>query len=103
MSASSNANDTAKSTSVDSTAASGTTSLGKYTLVISPALPTRLFADPLNDDANTCQGRSAASVNNGYGKPSEGRPASRPKMIVNSTIVISGCSTAHAIPSVVCL
>src|SRR5262245_7760369 len=99
----STANDTAKSTSVASTAAIGTMIRGKYTFVIRLPLPTRLLAEPVNADANSCHGSSPASANTGYGTPSDGKRARRPKTTVNTTIVASGCSQAHNTPNVVCL
>ena len=39
----------------------------------------------------------------GYGTPSEPTWASRPKKIVKTTMVMAGCSTAHAAPRTVCL
>src|SRR2546428_883423 len=39
----------------------------------------------------------------GYGTPSEGMRASQPKMMLNTIIVMNGCSTAHPAPKIVCL
>src|ERR1041385_4155967 len=92
-----------KSTSPASTDEIGTTSRGKYTFLIRFWLPTRLFADSLSAYANSCHGSSAVYANTGYGTPSDGTFASRPKNTLNTTIVKNGCRIAHAAPSAVCL
>src|SRR5437762_7379178 len=76
-----------KSASVDTTAAIGMMRRGKYTFVSRLELPTRLFDDPDTAAANNCHGRSAASVNTGYGTPSEGRLARRLNTIVKMITV----------------
>ena len=53
--------------------------------------------------AKYVQGTSAAIENTGYGIPSEGMPASRPKKMVNTTIVRTGWRIAQPAPSAVCL
>ena len=78
-------------------------SRGKYTLVMSRWLATTLLLDSVSANANSCHGSSAQNANTGYGTPSDGMRASRPKKIVNTTIVVSGCRIAHAAPSAVCL
>jgi hypothetical protein len=42
-------------------------------------------------------------TNTGYGTPSEGIRASRPKNMLNTRVANRGCRTAHATPSTVCL
>ena len=42
------------------------------------------------------------NANSGYGRPSDGILPNLPKKIVNTAIVASGCSSAHATPSAVC-
>ena len=41
-------------------------------------------------------------TNTAYGSPSDGSFASRPKTSVKITSPASGCSNAHATPSIVC-
>src|SRR5579862_6818681 len=59
ISAASIVSEIAKSTILTTTALRGTTSRGKYTFEINPALPMRLFPDSVNAVANNCQGNSA--------------------------------------------
>src|SRR4051812_7535118 len=96
-------NDTARSTAGISTAASGTSIRGKYTLASRCWLPTSDDEPLVAAVAKYVHGTSAASENNGYGTPSDGTFASRPKKMVNTTIVRNGCSTLHPMPSTVCL
>ena len=44
----------------------------------------------LSADANSCQGSSATNANTGYGTPSDGIFANRPKKMLNTIIVITG-------------
>src|ERR1044071_5320283 len=96
-------NDTARSTTGIDTAFSGTSTRGKYTFAMRCWLPTS-DDDPFDTAVEKyVHGTSAASENNGYGTPSEGTRAKRPKKIVKTTIVRNGCSTLHATPRAVCL
>src|SRR5438552_15557358 len=74
----------------ESTVAVGTISRGKYTFVIRFALPTRLFDDCVSAFEKKVHGTSAASVNSGYGTPSDGTCARRPKNTLNTSIVRNG-------------
>ena len=66
-------------------------------------LPTRELLDSVRAKANSCQGSSAVKANTGYGMPSEGTLARRPKKRLNTSMVKSGWMMAHAAPSAVCL
>src|SRR5579859_3934989 len=90
MIASKTPNEIAKSTKPASVAENGMMSRGKYTLVISRSLATRLLLDAVSAKANNCHGTSAQQTNTGYGRPSDVRPPSRPKNILNTTIVETG-------------
>jgi hypothetical protein len=81
----------------------GTTRRGKYTFVIRCWLETRLLEDSFSAKANNCHGSRPVNANTGYGTPSDGIFASRPKKTLNTTIVRTGCKTAQAAPSAVCL
>src|SRR5215467_8236982 len=50
-----------------------------------------------------CQVMSPDSTNSGYGNPSEGIAARRPKTHVNTSVLRSGLSTAQPIPRIACL
>ena len=76
---------------------------GKYTFVIRLGLPTTLPELAPTPAAISVQGRIPAYANSGYATPSDGTRASFPKNNVNTIIVSAGCSTAHAMPSTVCL
>src|SRR5258705_8972819 len=94
---------TAQSTSGVTVAASGTSRRGKYTFEINCWLPTTDIAPPVTAVAKYVHGTSAENENSGYGKPSDGTCARRPRNTANTAIVSTGCRTAHAAPSVVCL
>jgi hypothetical protein len=59
-------------------------------LLSSPELPTRLFDAPPNACANICHGTTPANTKSGYGTPSDGSFAMRPKSTVNNTIDATG-------------
>src|SRR5688572_24066469 len=88
--ASSTTNAMQKSIAPETIAAIGIASLGKYTLRTRFALLTRLSADCARPFAKNVQGTNAAKLNNGYGTPSDDKPASRPKNRLNTTIVQNG-------------
>ena len=88
---------------LESTAAIGIASRGKYTFLSRLALPTRLSADCARPVAKNVQGTSAAKAKSGYGTPSDGIFASLPKNRLKMSIVKTGCMIAHAAPSAVCL
>src|SRR5437762_1152402 len=81
----------------------GTARRGKYTLLMSRSETTTLVPAVLIDAAKNVHGRRPANANSGYGTSPDGSPATRLKKIVKTTIIISGCRTAHAAPSTVCL
>lgn len=85
------------------TALVGMISLGKKTLVSIPALVTN---ELLLDDkalANNCQGSMAQNTIMGYGAPSLGSLAIRPKTKARTSIVAKGRRTLQATPITVCL
>src|SRR5678809_21717 len=85
--------DAVRSTAGINTAASGTSTRGKYTFATRCWLPTSEL-DPFDAAvAKKGQGTSAASENRGYGTPSGGTCGSRPKKIVKTATVRSGCRT----------
>src|SRR2546430_16642111 len=92
-----------KSTRLVITLLAGTTNRGKYTLEIMLALVTRLL--PLSASAveKNCQGSRPQKTRMGYGTPSEGILAKRPKTTVRTTIVNNGRITPQATPTTVCL
>src|SRR5687767_7244790 len=92
-----------KSTTPDITLEIGMASRGKNTFLMRFALPTRLSADCARLLAKNVQGTSAAYAKIGYGTPSDGIRASRPKNRLNTTMVKKGWIMAHAAPSAVCL
>src|SRR5215813_4720441 len=92
-----------KSTRPASTDANGRINRGKYTLVSTAALSTRLLLDCVSANAKSCHGSKAENVKIGYGTPSDGTPASLPKKIVNAAMVRRGWRIAQAAPSAVCL
>src|SRR5262245_10811176 len=92
-----------KSTTPESTVDIGIVSRGKYTFFIRLELPTRLLEDWLNPLAKNVHGTSAAKAKIGYGMPSDGTLASRPKNRLNTAIVKRGWITAQVKPSDVCL
>ena len=57
----------------------------------------------VNTAAMNVHGTRFSIANTGYGSPCDGSCANFPKISVNTTIVRSGCSTAHAIPISDCL
>jgi hypothetical protein len=59
--------------------------------------------DSASANANSCQGTSALNAKTGYGNPSEGMRPNRPKKMLKTTIVSTGCRMAQATPSAVCL
>src|SRR5215204_3331531 len=94
----------AKSTNATPTAATGTISRGKYTLLIRLALPTRLLDESVSAPEKKVHGSMPANTMIAYGAvPSEGKLANLPKMMVKTTMVKSGRITAHAVPITVCL
>src|SRR5437867_1326076 len=93
-----------KSTKAVTTVAVGMISLGKYTLLISLSLPIRLLDASPSAVENRDQGSIAAKTIKAYGAaPSLGRPATRPKITVKTTIVKNGRMIAQATPMIVCL
>src|SRR5436309_877822 len=92
------------STKAVTTAAVGTISRGKYTLLIRLAFPTRLVEASLSAVENDVHGSMPAKTSRAYGVfPSLGNFATRPKITVNTTIVRKGLRTAQATPMMVCL
>jgi hypothetical protein len=59
-------------------------------LLIREALLTTLLAEPVKAPEKSCQGNNAVNVKTGYGRPSDGNWASRPKIKVNTNIVMTG-------------
>src|SRR5688500_16659348 len=92
-----------KSVSPTQTDASGRMMRGKYTFVSSRWLLTMLLLDSVSENAKSCQGSSAQKANTGYGIDPVSIPASLPKNTLKTTIVSTGCTTAQATPSAVCL
>src|SRR5688572_1723621 len=86
---------TARSTSPVTMDDSAMRRRGKYTLLMSWVFPTRLLADADTAFAKNVHGRSAAKANSGYGRPSDGILAHRPKSRLNTPIVANGWRTAH--------
>src|SRR5215831_6838895 len=91
----------AKSTTPPRTEAIGTASRGKYTLVMIRSLWTRLFDDWVSPFATNVHGTNPTRLKIGYGTPSEGTRAGRPKNRLNTTIVRTGWMIAHATPNAV--
>jgi hypothetical protein len=71
--------------------------------VIRSGVATRLFAAAVSEFAKNVHGRSAAYAKSGYGTPSEGMPAKRPKKRLKTTIVMNGWMIAQDAPKAVCL
>ena len=93
-----------KSTKATITAAIGTISRGKYTLLIRLALPIRLFEASATAVAKKLHGSMPAKTMSAYGAvPSDGSLANLPKTTVNTTIVRNGRMIAQAAPITVCL
>src|SRR6516162_10823804 len=93
-----------KSTNATTTVATGTISLGKYTLLIRFALLTRLLEASLNPVEKKDHGSMPAKTISGYGAvPSDGSLAMRPNITVKMIIVIKGRMIAQAAPITVCL
>src|ERR1035438_8431799 len=92
-----------KSMAPENTAAIGIARRGKYTFVTRLAFETRLFEDIVRPLEKKVQGVRAVSANKEYGMPSDGIFASLPKKTVKINMVNSGCRTAQATPSAVCL
>src|ERR1043166_211717 len=97
------ANAIAKSTVAASTALSGTISRGKYTFVTSRSSPMTLLGAELTALLKKVHVSKPAKTNRGYGTSASGELATRPRNNANAAIVASGCRTAHAAPSTVCL
>ena len=98
-----NVNDSSRSMRNAVAAATGMISRGKYTFET-----TWLEATTLRDDAASAleknvQGTSAARTKIGYGNPSEGRPARRPKKSPKTPISMIGWINAQPAPKNVCL
>jgi hypothetical protein len=53
-------------------------------------LLTRLLLEAVNAFAKSCHGNNPQNVNTGYGTPSDGIPASRPKKTLKTIIMNSG-------------
>src|SRR3954464_8991240 len=66
-------------------------------------LITRLLEDCVSPKEKKVHGTSPAMANSGYGMPSEGILASRPKNKLNTSMVKTGCKIPHAAPNAVCL
>src|SRR4051812_6284687 len=96
-------NDAAKSTSEAATAASGTSSRGKYTFVITDVLFTRLLPALFSAFWKYVHGRRPTNAKIAYGCPFDGTSARLPKKIVKITVDTSGCRIAHDTPRAVCL
>src|SRR5712692_5277112 len=94
---------TAKSTRGAMTADPGINSRGKYTFEMMRWYRLTEVLPPVRADAKYVHGTRAANAKTGYGRPSDGTFAKRPKKIVNTTIVITGWMTAQPAPSAVCL
>jgi hypothetical protein len=62
-----------------------------------------LVATLVNPDEKNVHTTNAEKENIGYGIPSDGILAKLPNIIVNTTIVMKGCRTAHDAPKTVCL
>jgi hypothetical protein len=92
-----------KSTKQANIAARGINSLGKYTFVTRRAFVTRLIPEKLREVAKNVQSTNAEYENTGYGIPSDGIFANRPKNSVNMSIVAKGCRIAQDAPRTVCL
>src|SRR5579883_129633 len=95
--------ETQKSTKPAAIVATGIIRRGKYTLVISRELPTRLLDDCVSPLEKNIQGTSAVSTKTGYGWPSDGIFAARPKNSVKMTMAARGWINAQAAPKAVCL
>src|SRR5262249_7181464 len=67
------------------------------------AFSTMLLLPAVMARAKNCQVISPDSTNSGYGNPSDGIAASLPKTNVNTTVLISGLSTAQPMPKTACL
>ena len=96
-------NENAKSTSGTRTQARGRIRSGKCTFWTSIRFVRTQPAVSVNIAARNVHGTRLSIENTGYGRPCDGSWANFPKMSVNTTIVRSGCSTAHAIPISDCL
>src|ERR687898_659297 len=93
----------AKSMSMTDSTASGRATRGKYTFESKLGSCTRLFAARVIAFEKNVHGSSATYEKTGYATLSEGTWSRLLNTSENTTIVPSGCKTAHAPPMTVCL
>src|SRR3954463_1087526 len=84
-----------KSTAAATTYDIGRSSRGKYTLVMSDALLTRLPVPLETAPEKNVHGNRPEYANSAYGTPSLGMRASRVNTTVNTSIIATGCRIAH--------
>ena len=81
----------------------GIANRGKYTFVSRLALCTKLLEAWVSPFEKNIQGTSAVNAKSGYGTPSDGTFANRPKNSAKTAMVMIGWMIAQIAPSAVCL
>src|SRR4051812_5446682 len=98
-----NGNAAIRSTIGTITAASGSSTRGKYTFVTSARFATRAVLDSASAEAKYCIGTMPAAARLGNGVLPCGKFANFPNTIEYTSVVIAGTRSAQVTPRNVCL